>query len=927
MSSSTPFNVAADTSGDDSEFDTEDEEFMDLIFSNLDDSEDDDDSDDDLDMYDMDMDSDSAFAQAYGTGSYGGQSKASAVAQRTAASIIKDFTMADCDASEDELEAGRPVARWDDSVKASAKVVEAFNDVAGVCPSASNSIRVGVELVRLIAETGATSLKTYSRDLDVICLLLLRFYHQVIAFNISRGYHRSEPATHTGPYLRYLHEPLVELCDHVSAHARLSVVKRSKDHDDLRIEIDNTRTSFKMAIDSFRILRKSPAMPYDIVHGTASAALSSRSQMMLCDAAIDDAKYAYEYAEDKEPDVKQLLGLHPFLRGSCWASSLSPVDDPTVEEEWRREGAKLATKYQNILDRASAADAKIMSAWPSRVVRFDATPARLEFQSVQQLRESNRHALTTLHVFYQTYASFGSWIFPSSSSDLQAIILAMYHLGSPKENIVFAELAALNLRDNFERCPSSTAQLRLVNALGVLACVQLKCKHKTDAYQSAEAAIRLLKSLDEEQLGKHAALEARLSFISAQALDRFHRPKLRAIMRRKLDEAVRLFEAALKTDEDDFDAKVGLAQALQMDRSDDPTKEVGLRMVDLYRELVSVRPILFEQELASSIAKLSKHLTVDDSATGPLVDEAIAIFKRQSSHATQETKHYTGEVYRKKAELQAAAGQVPAAIANLKTAIKYSKQGLYADLTVGDLYCAMSLLHVQLEKYEEADRVMDRARSHWRKHGHHDTSTQFKEEYVGALALFMANEHLLAADKLTASLRAMRKEMKDEFHIGVYDVKDDPDYALAMGDLGAVEAATGQNELALRHGSQALRLGLAHLKSESKDTSTRLYFSYKTCDDEIKVRVARLHLLYGATLLHVRRLAEAQEQVEKCIALVKSTPLGLARWGEPVLKTAYGCLERVLITQGKTFEGFEAGKPAADIARRGFLHCLAPFQP
>ncbi|KAK0531837.1 hypothetical protein OC842_003497 [Tilletia horrida] len=923
MASAIPHINASDAPGGpgsmaQSELDIEDEEFMDFISSHVDDSELD--ASDDEDQLELDSNSD-----ASDDGERGSQLESSAAVRRRASAIIKEYTMADCDATEDELEAGRPVARWNDTIKASAKLVDAFNGVADVCSSASDSVRVGVELVRLIAETAASSLKTYKRDLDALCVTLLHFYHRVATFQTLRGYERNEPATHAAPFLQNIQINLGNLCDDIIALAPVSMVQRSVQHRAIREKTDYVRDSVVKAMVSFRSLLKAPAMPYDIARGKPSSALSSESQMQLCYGVVSDELYILGEPEDLEPDVQQQLALQSLLRGCCPASTLSAPNDPASEKKWRRDGPGLALTLGQGHWRRPPAQTKAAMTWLNRVVAFDATPAQLEFDTREQVWEANRHAITTMEIFDHVNEEREDWALPRGSTDLQALILAMCHLGC-SGTTTFAELAALHLRDEFERHPSSDTQIRLVNALGVLGFAQLCCKEPTDAYHSAEAGIRLLKSLDEQQPDKHTTLMARLSLISAQALDRFHRPKLRAIVKRKAIEAARLFEAALEADEDDFDAKVGLAQALKMDGVGE-SKKARLRIVEVYRDLASARPLLFEKELADAITRLSEQLDIEDPATGELIYEAVKIYKRQGTLAIMQTQqHQACETYQRTSELRAAAGDVHGAINSLKIAIRLSEGGPYIDCFLGDYHCEISLLHLRIEEYKEAIRAIGQARAHWTEHGRAVHGTQSKEEYVSALALFMADKPLLAADKLRLSLRAMRKKMKSKLYPGIYDVKDDPEYALAMGDLGAVEAAMGQSELALRHGLQALRLGLRHLKPESKDTTTRRKLSFKACDEEVKIHVARLRLLYGATLLHVGRVEEAREQLEKCFGRLYGTPIGLERWGGPVLKTAYGCYERILREQGHVHDAERAKAAGERIGYRGFFNCLAPFR-
>ncbi|KAK0537636.1 hypothetical protein OC835_001701 [Tilletia horrida] len=850
--------------------------------------------------------------------------------------------------SEDELESGRTVAPWDSaSFDASPSFVAAFDATVAICPAASDDVRQCVEVLRATAMTAVRSLRTSKLEIEGICQRALRILQAVVGFE-SKRYARNEPVTPSAALLRALYQGTKELHGVVKKHARCSLVKRNLGAWAFGEDLDIRREVFDHIAQQLEpIIRKRPpghSSTKDDLAEVWKAVLSSHAHSGFCDDARIAAHNKAIKITSHEAKAQDLLLLYPLIRGSCILSTRTSGDQQVSEADWRADGNALPEQLEPTGYSTTPEQQQIASGWLAHVVAFDTALSRLQIATEEQVRQFVQHAIATVRMFGHANRHTAVWHFEEDSTEVQAFIVALVNLALYEEAITFAELAAMHLREQLDATSTEETRFRFVNGLATLSFVQAKGAQPLRAYHAAEAAKRILQPIFAQEPTKHAGLMGRLCYLSYYALKMLFNKALDDRAKRELCKAIEQYEVALEAEPDSVEVKLELATALRSSLVRNGDKPKRVRIVELYRQLTSAGPLLFQQELATVLASETRNLANADQ----LLQEAATMAAGLSTFRSKMVYETIALAYRHRAEEQAEAHKVREAIATLKTEAGYAKKGRYPLLAKPDILFQTARLQFRLERYGEALENVEQAAKIWMSDSWVPDDVRSRCEYIDASARVMRGDLWGAEVVLERSLSAMRAIPLDPCSIGVYIPAEDPDYALALAELGVVQCARARSmpssssvvelrEAGLRNGREAVRLaeqaGYYRIPEGEEQTPTREVYSSQTSVAELEAQCARLHLLYGFSLLRGvgGRLAEAAEQMDNCLVLLCGAKDEMdapaeGSWADPVFKMAMKCKARILRDQGEIREAdiLEQSVKLWPLPR--YLSYLAPFR-
>ncbi|KAK0527211.1 hypothetical protein OC834_004512 [Tilletia horrida] len=860
--------------------------------------------------------------------------------------------------TEQDLVTGRSTQKWDRAVAASPTLVKTFNAVAARCRTSNDRVRVSLDNIRTLAEFSATWLSKHRTDIDGFCTRALQGLLKICSFQ-AKVHRRNESATTLARFYSRI-ERIVEECrETVFNHARVSLVTKVG-HPNFDSGLSQmVRSAREVASDISKFLKGH--RPRSDSQLTPLSEQTKRETERAWAMRVPDI--SAEHPMTCRPDVRKLRFLHYFVRNACPPRPATEPRTPSIEDHMAlaerlceqlegksdsfQGGAALFEDRTARNDLVAQEQMAALSSWFSCFVQVSAAPHHAAFTAPSPFLEWKEHSVIAVRMFKQELRLpllRDINVLSGSTAMPQAVLLALYNLGEHADIVDWAQLVVFHTQQNLLHDSSSVPLLlQVVFALSALAFVLIEradCKsarnnkgYATQAFHAAEAGIERLQPLYDESPSDHRAAMAHLLRLSARALHIHPSTHLNALAKRKLEQAVRLFKDALSSDSQDVDVLIGLADALDMLAEQERLPDTLCKeAMEPYEKLHRIEPLLFATELADRRLRYARHLGQSSDAIIETLQGTIETFEQQERLWNVGNVEFSDprivSALRQIAILHDEAGDWEASIASLRTACTrvegVQEVGFDQNPADGDIesltLLQMALAHMRNEEYSHAHVYMQ-----------YLPGLSSQADYIYALSTSLGSKmsvmyHMHARMAMSRALASM-----EERHRGVASgigiEQEDIYYVMARGDNAALECACNINkDITLRAGRRAIRALRRRLQTWTDDSTPaqEATLGLHGGKDELIVQLARQHLLYGASLRCFNRVDKAQHHVWKCIDMIKSTPAGEARWGGPVLKTAYGCYAHILDDQGQHAEAQAAKVKAAEITSyTGFLDYLA----
>ncbi|KAE8212568.1 hypothetical protein CF319_g9247, partial [Tilletia indica] len=500
---------------------------------------------------------------------------------------------------------------WSSTIPAPAAVMRWYNDVLKLTPKSSSSIKEGLQHAQGIIKMARTAGGLAER-IETVCVVALRFLHRVARRQSTKG-KRELPGTALSVLTITVVCEMEELLKILTKHNRRSPPSRAEEAEkftNLASEaLGLLRDAVKIARARLGMLKKGPAS-----QGSQSSEeplptieLSSVRRMFRLTMASICPALDRQAVTESVPDLETLYALYPFLHGLN-----------ARKKQLKRSYAEIdgAHSIAHDADREASVETSILQQAEQETDR-----GTLDYKDRKTYLAHWRQAVSRAEQASEIVAS-GSGLEPRKTiTFLQFTLIALCQLGLFKHATILAELTTSILREAFDDCPTFDLQRQLCHSLAALGILLRKSGRPLPAADVLEKAVQLLQQTGEGRIGKEpssflASLRSEYAFCVVTSARHVGKTTYAKGVR-AAKEAVSLWRKVNKAKQSDWEAKYGLARALDTYAKvsyygasvlhDGPFCELAEEATELYRDLAKIRPHFLAFPLAKCLA-LFEHM-------------------------------------------------------------------------------------------------------------------------------------------------------------------------------------------------------------------------------------------------------------------------------------------------------------------------------
>ncbi|CAD6966380.1 unnamed protein product, partial [Tilletia laevis] len=351
--------------------------------------------------------------------------------------------------------------------------------------------------------------------------------------------------------------------------------------------------------------------------------------------------------------------------------------------------------------------------------------------------------------------------------------------------------------------------------------------------------------------------------------------------------------------------------------------------VGLYRNLARTNQELYEPLLAEVLKLQAQLLDLRPEKAIPVCEEAIETFERISSTFVDHFKEPLAALYLDLTRHLRSGYDLEKTISAIDEAISHQERlhqrfSIWRGYdTISALTAARALVHIRLERYEEALLDAEKAEQKLLEEVARDDWIQtylVEPRAVKAFILWMTGQTEQALVELQSILEATmaRDAASLTSRRKTYWASDDPNHILFRGWLGGVRAAAGDAQGGRQDGEQAVqnmrRLldtpNFAPIEEEDAARARLVIYSLDTIDHILP----HLLVLLAATLAQLGEFKEAMDNINEALELSKMHKCR----DESTMKTAL-LLKLRLLERSEGAESQQIQKEAYTIVAQGFL--------